>query len=82
MNAATFDSTIIAFRDRKPFRPFTVVLLDGERFEVDRHNAIVVRDGVAIYVRPGGIPVIFDYEGVTQISGDMEGDAPHIINPA
>jgi hypothetical protein len=31
---------------------------------VDHPDAVVVRDGVAIFVGPGGIPAIFDHEGV------------------
>jgi hypothetical protein len=68
-----FDETLSAFRDRKPFRPFTVALVDGDRIEVDHPNAVVVRDGVAIYVAAGGVPVIFDHEGVSQIIGDLIG---------
>jgi len=40
---------------------------------VDHPDALVVRDGVAIYVAPGGIPVLFDHEGVSQIVGDLMG---------
>jgi hypothetical protein len=67
----TFDGTLKAFQQRVPYRPFTVVLVNGDRFEVDFPNALVVRDGTAIFVQPGGIPVIFDHEGVNQIVGDL-----------
>jgi hypothetical protein len=71
METATFDQTLIALQKRKPFRPFTVVLVNGDRFEVDYPGALVVRDGVAVYVAAGGIPVIFDHEGVNQFIGDL-----------
>lgn len=74
MQPATFDATIQGFQSRVPYRPFTVVLVNGHQFEVDFPNAIVVRDGTAIYVKPGGAPVIFDYEGVSQIIGDLKGE--------
>jgi hypothetical protein len=32
---------------------------------------MVVRDGVAVYLKPGGIPVCFGHESVTQIVGDI-----------
>jgi len=32
---------------------------------------MVVRDGVAVYLKPGGIPVWFDHESVTRIVGDI-----------
>ncbi len=71
MTEADFDSFLIALLDRKPFRPFTVELIGGDWFEVDHPRATVVRDGVAIYVRPGGIPVYFDHDSVVQIVDDI-----------
>jgi hypothetical protein len=73
MTAENFDQTLNAFMRRRPFRPFTVALGNGDRFEVDHYNALVVRDGVAIYVAPGGVPTIFDHEGVNQFVGDLMG---------
>jgi hypothetical protein len=52
-----------------------VALVNGDRVEVDHPNALVVRDGVAIYVAAGGVPVIFDHEGVSQFIGDLMGQA-------
>jgi len=71
MEADNFDRVLNTFKRRSPFRPFTVALVNGDRFEVDHPEAVVVRDGVAIYIAPGGIPVIFDREGVSQFSGDL-----------
>jgi hypothetical protein len=73
MEAENFDQTLGALKGRKPFRPFTVALVDGDRFEVDHPDALVVRDGVAVYIRPGGVPVLFDHEGVSQFIGDLMG---------
>ncbi len=75
MEAENFDRSLKAFKRRTPFRPFTVVLVNGDRFEVDHPDALVVRDGMAIYIAPGGIPVLFDYEGVNQFVGDLKGQA-------
>jgi hypothetical protein len=71
MDIETFDATIRSFKNRTPFRPFTVSLVNGERLEVDFPDALVVRDGVAVFVAPGGIPAIFDHEGVAQVVGDL-----------
>jgi hypothetical protein len=71
VEANNFDQVLNTFRSRTPFRPFTVALVNGDRFEVDSPNALVVRDGVAIYVAPGGIPIIFDHDGVNQFIGDL-----------
>jgi hypothetical protein len=67
MTAEHFDELFIALRERSPFQPFTVELVGGHRFEVDHPRAMVVRDGVAVFLRPGGSPVWFDYESVSQI---------------
>ena len=71
MDREIFDTTIRTFKHRAPFRPFTVSLVNGERLEVDHLDAVVVRDGVAIFVGPGGIPAIFDHEGFAQVIGDL-----------
>ena len=75
MQADYFDSTLRAFMDRTPFRPFTVALVNGDRFEVDHPGALLVRDGVAVYLGPGGVPVLFDHEGVNQVIGDLKEQA-------
>lgn len=71
MTAEHFDQLFERLRDRTPFQPFTVELVGGQRFEVDHPQAMVIRDGVAVFLQPGGIPVWFDHESVTQIVGDI-----------
>jgi hypothetical protein len=71
MDRETFDATLRAFKRRVPFRPFTVALVNGDRLEVDVPDALVVREGVALFVGPGGIPSVFDHEGVSQVVGDL-----------
>jgi hypothetical protein len=69
MTAENFDKLLEALSQRKPFRVFTVELTGGHRFEVDHPRAIVIRDGVAVFLAPGGIPIWFDHESVSQIEG-------------
>ena len=71
MDRNTFDSTIRTFKRRTPFKPFYVSLVNGDRLEVDHPEAMVVREGVALFVASGGLPSIFDHEGVVQIVGDL-----------
>lgn len=73
MERDTFTASILANKRRVPFQPFTVVTISGGRYEVDHPEAIVVRDGLALYAAPGGIPVIFDYQGVSEVIGDLAG---------
>jgi hypothetical protein len=68
---AHFEQILEALSERSPFRPFTVELVGGHQFEVDQPRATVVRDGVAVYLRPGGVPVWFDHDSVTKIVEDL-----------
>jgi hypothetical protein len=45
-------------------------------FEVDHPTALVVRDGVAVFLAPGGVPVWFDHESVDPIIGVPANSAP------
>ncbi len=65
-----FRQLLEALSKRNPFHPFTVEMVGGRRVEVDHSRALVTRDGVAVYIAPGGIPVWFDHESVTAIVGD------------
>jgi hypothetical protein len=75
MTADDFTSILDGLRQAQPFRVFTVELQGRRRFEVDHPGALVVRDGVAVFLAPGGVPVWFDHEGVEQILG-APGDTP------
>jgi len=71
MTSDNFDKALRLLQDRRPYQVFTVELDTGKQIEVDHPNAIVVRDGVAVYVAPGGIPVLFDHDSVNQIIGSL-----------
>lgn len=75
MDRDMFDGTIRTFKHRTPFRAFTVAMVNGGRLEVDHADALAVRDGVALFAGPGGVPVIFDHEGVSQIIGGLAGQS-------
>jgi hypothetical protein len=76
MDRETFNNTLQMLTQRRPFRPFTVAMVNDDRVEVDFHNAIAFRDGTALYVAPGGFPAWFDHEGVNQVIGDLAGQSP------
>jgi hypothetical protein len=78
MTVENFDNTLRVLQLRKPYQVFTVELHGGERFEIDHPNALVVRDGVAVFVAPGGIPHLFDHESVNQI---IAADVSSMNNP-
>ena len=67
--------SLLALTRRRPFRPFTVELVSGERIEVDHPEALVYRHGLAVYISPEGVPALFDHEGVSQLIGDTASSA-------
>jgi hypothetical protein len=69
MTAENFQQVLDGLRQLQPYRVFTVELNGGRRFEVDHPGALVVRDGVAVFLAPGGVPVWFDHDSVNQIVG-------------
>jgi hypothetical protein len=69
MTSDNFANVLEGLKQRQPFHVFTVELLGGRRFEVDHPGALVVRDGVAVFLAPGGVPIWFGHESVNQIIG-------------
>jgi hypothetical protein len=67
MTADNFDHVLNTLAEIRPFRVFTVELNGGKRFEVDHPRALVVREGVAVFIAPGGVPILFDHDSVNQI---------------
>jgi len=75
MTADSFQRTLRAFQKRTPFRPYTVELVSGDRFQVDHPEALVTRAGVAVFIAADGTPTLFDHEGVSQFIGDEQNGA-------
>lgn len=75
MTAENFDRVLEGLRQLQPFRVFTVELRGDRRFEVDHPGALVVRDGVAVFIAPGGVPIWFDHESVNQIIGSLTNES-------
>ena len=69
MTADNFDKVLDGLRQTQPFQVFTVEMCGGRRFEVDHPGALVVRDGVAVFLAPGGVPVWFDHSSALRITG-------------
>ncbi|HVL11759.1 MAG TPA: hypothetical protein VM529_04305 [Gemmata sp.] len=69
MTVEHFNNLLRGLRQLRPFQVFTVELMSGQRFEVDHADALIVRDGAAVYMAPGGVPHWFDHESVSQIIG-------------
>lgn len=76
MTAENFDLALITMRDVKPFRVFHVELHGGRKFEVDSPLALVVRNGVAVFIPPGGAPILFDHDSVNLIQASPANNEP------
>ena len=70
MEASQFERSLRAFQRRTPFFPFTVALVNGDRFQVDHPEALILRDGVAVFIAAGGVPTLFDHASVGQLVGE------------
>lgn len=66
MTSDNFHNTLDELTGVRPFRIFTVELHGGRRIEVDFPGAVVLRDGVAVFIAPGGKPIVFDHKSVDQ----------------
>lgn len=75
MTSDHFDDSLQTLRQRTPFRPFTVELISGDRFEVDYPDALVVREGIAVFIAPGGVPRLFDHESISQLIADSKSES-------
>ncbi len=73
MTEKTFDDVLNGLRLMQPYTVLTVELNGGRRFEVDHPGALVVRDGTADFLAPGGVPVWFDHQSVLRIIGAPAG---------
>lgn len=73
MDSGEFERSLRASQRRAPFRPFTVALVNGDRIQVDHPEALVLRDGIAVFIAAGGIPTLFDHTSVSELVGEPSG---------
>jgi hypothetical protein len=71
MDTGTFERSLCAFQRRSPFQPFSVALVNGDVFQVDHPEALVIRGGIAVFIDAGGVPTLFDHDSVSQLVGDF-----------
>jgi hypothetical protein len=76
MDRNQFNTTLHTLKNRRPFGPFTLAMVNGDRLEVDFPDGLAVREGMALYLAAGGIPVWCDHEGVSEIIGGLAGQSP------
>jgi hypothetical protein len=68
MKRSDFDQVVRAFLERQPFRPFVIEFEEGERFVVDKPEALMAPAfGKTVYFRPDGSFDFVDSENVSQV---------------
>ncbi len=73
MTPNNFERSLRSYQRRTPFRPFTVELVSGSRFQVDHPEALaVVRGGLAVFVAADGTVTLLDAESVSQLSSESK----------
>jgi hypothetical protein len=73
MDQAAFTEVMRALGNRTPFRPFTVALVNGDRYEIDHPETLALGTGMAVFIASDNVPVFSESEGVSQVIGDLSG---------
>ena len=71
MSAEMLEAAIETYMGRQPFHPFTLVLNNGTRLEVDHPRGLMYRNGTGVHGGPLGVPTLFEADGVTEVLGDL-----------
>ncbi len=73
MTEDTFERSLRAFRQRKPFKPFLVELASGAQIIVHHPEALAHHGRAAVYINPDGDFTLLDNTMVTRVS-DISGN--------
>ncbi len=76
MTEEHFRAVLTQLWQQQPWRPFTIELHGGRRYEIDSPQALSEREGTAVFLAPGGVPIIFDHESVVQFYAVPLADVP------
>ena len=68
MKDTPFQKSLRAFVRRRPFKPFVVELVSGNRIVVEHPEAVAMGGDAAIYVNPDGEYAMFDSSTVSQLT--------------
>ncbi len=73
MTPELFEESLRSLLRREPFEPFTVALADGERFTVDRADAVSFGGGAAGFIAEDGLVHFFDWKKTRHMSQEVNG---------
>jgi hypothetical protein len=68
MDQTNFTKSLATLLNRRPFRPFEIRFVDGERLMVEHPEAVRYSgQGIAVYFDKKGELSLFDHEGVAKL---------------
>jgi hypothetical protein len=67
MEPVNFEKGLLSLARQRPFKPFLVELVSGDKFRIDHPEALVYRAGSAVFVGADGAPHFFDHESVSRL---------------
>ena len=84
MSADSLAAAIDMHLLHQPFHPFTLVLNNGTRLEVDHYRGLMYRNGLGVHGGPMGVPTLFEADAVSEVVGDLSagGDDEPAARPA
>ena len=68
MTESSFKQSLRAFVNRRPFKPFEVELVGGDRFVVEHSEALAHSGAAAVYIAPDGAYKLIDSSAVSQLA--------------
>lgn len=68
MKDTSVQKSLHAFVSRRPFKPFIVELVSGDRIVVEHPEAFLMRGSAAVYLNPVGEYALFDSSTVSQLT--------------
>lgn len=68
MTESNFKQCLRAFVHRRPFKPFEVELVSGDRFVVEHSEGWAHSGAAAVYISPDGAYKLFDSGVVSQFT--------------
>jgi hypothetical protein len=76
MTQELFKESLRSLLRREPFEPFTVELAGGERFVVDRPDAVSLGGGAAGFIAEDGTIHLFDWQKTRHLGREVNGASP------
>ena len=71
MNSESLKAALQTYLSQQPFHPFTLVMNDGTKLEIDSPLAVAFGKNLVFFLGPEGVPQIFNSESVNRVVGDL-----------